>query len=207
MKYDKEIIDIVKKKEFKTFWHCFDYLNLAGYSTMDAFGISILEFGEDRIYSNVAFGNLRVSDEIRNVNPVTYNFDRSESFTVLRMGLIGDNNIHLSGLYGVYRKWNDTSSMSHTYDNEIENTCEIVQIKNISPIIIDYLHELSIKHFGSELFKIVDNTSDRRFLDHMVNVRPQDPRYTMSVDVGRIPSDAVMVHSLALSQRSKLNDY
>ncbi len=146
----KELIDIVKDKNFKTFWHCLDYLLMAGYKPIEAFGASIQEFGESRIFSDVAF--IRVSfglEHIREMHsmgmaalhererlglPIAQIFTNDYmddlgntvsrvhppiSYTVT-VGLIDDGNIHLAGLYSVYRKWYVEGKFSYP-QTEIED--------------------------------------------------------------------------------------
>jgi len=151
MKYSDELIEAVKKQNFKTFWHCLDYLIMAGYTPIDAFGISLKEFGETRIFSDVAFirrekyfkslifdGNLRLE---------------KETFMV---GTIDETNIHLSGLYKHYRSFLSKGD-DQVPQPEIENTCDIIKIPFLGIFIIDYLIDIGEKHFG---YKIIDIKQD-----------------------------------------------
>jgi hypothetical protein len=147
MKYNKELDTLIKNKNFKTFWHCLDYLLLAGYKPLDAFGLTMREFGEDRIYSDVAFIKFNNKAEV-NTFTGEINFKRG-NFTI---GLIDENNIHLSGLYNLYRKSRSDGTMS-IGAIEIEETCEIIKAE-LTPFIVDYLHGVSIKHFGFEAFSL-----------------------------------------------------
>lgn len=154
MKYEKELVDIVKKKEFKTFWQCLDFLLMAGYTPIDAFGISLQEFGESRIFSSVAFARLepRIS-----MNFASSLYQEYQPPTLL-IGLIDDSNVHLSGLYATYRKWIFEGRFS--FNPEIEATCERVSINEMTPFIYDYLLTTSTLHFGFEIFKPKQSMSD-----------------------------------------------
>jgi hypothetical protein len=153
MKYNKDLIEIVRKKEFQTFWHCLDYLLLAGYPSLDAFGISLKEFGETKIYSNVAF--IRFELLRHSVMFTGQNTIREPKKATLVIGLIDDSNIHLSGLYGTYRELlvKEPSLISHVDSEELESTCEIIRITDLTPFIINYLRIISKTHFGFEVFE------------------------------------------------------
>ena len=185
MKYDKKLIEIVKKKEFKTFWHCLDYLLIAGYTQMDAFGISMLEFGESRIYSDVAY--IRFEFVLYNVMFTGENTYRHPKKATLIVGLIDDSNIHLSGLYSTYREWLNSSNMSTdpSMARELEDTCECIKIIDLTPFIIDYLRKTSKLHFGYEAFKIptdkpeIDLTNqpiDRRQINRLMALANRPPQ-------------------------------
>jgi len=149
MNKNDELKKLVKSKGFKTFWHCLDYLVIAGYPIMDAFGISLQEFGEDRIFSDIAF--------IRwNIIPIVdYGFDGSIDQTITNkftIGLIDENNIHLSGLYEVYRKWLYEGKFEAS--REIEETCEVLMVQALTPFLIDYLNTIGKKHYGTDSFEL-----------------------------------------------------
>jgi hypothetical protein len=145
MKYDDELIKIVKNKNFKTFWHCLDYLIVAGYPTIDAFGISLQEFGEFRIFSDVAFIRIEENHKI-----IGNRYDRS-SIKVLKIGIIDSSNIHLSGLYSTYRTW--ISERENMCYSDIEATCEMFEIPELNSFLMDYLLNTSKLHYGFEAFK------------------------------------------------------
>ncbi len=149
MKYDKNLIKLIEEKNFKTFWHCLDYLLLAGYSAIEAFGVALKHFGESRIFSSVAFIRMERWEK-NHLTPWNdrYNLIRQPSIII---GLIDDSNIHFDGLYKVYREnINDRLSCSP----EIEETCEIIKISSLTPVIIHYLSNQSEKHFGVKSFII-----------------------------------------------------
>lgn len=54
--------NIIERKNFKTFWHCYEFLTTASYSPMEAFSASIEHFGTDKMFDNVAF--LRRNDDM-----------------------------------------------------------------------------------------------------------------------------------------------
>lgn len=124
MKIDKELITILDKKNFKTFWHCLDHLLIAGYPVMDAMSITLKRFGESKIFSSVAFVRVdrapyhlfftnRDDDDARGIN----------RNPIIIVGLINDNNIQLDGMYGVYRKSLHDTKAENWNLPEIEETC------------------------------------------------------------------------------------
>lgn len=149
MKYDKELIDIITKKEFKTFWHCLDYLLLAGYTPIDAFGISIKQFGEDKIFSSVAFARIDIPRHSLSNFGGTYTSPKP----ILIVGLIDESNIHLDGVYSVYRKAIN-EGLFGPFILDIEDTCELIKTSTLSEFILTYLMGVSEKHFGYVLFHI-----------------------------------------------------
>jgi len=158
MKYDKDLLKLIEEKNFKTFWNCLDYLLMAGYTPMDAFGVSLKHFGESKIYSSVAFVRMeRIKD------PLWLGLDthREPKRPNLVVGLIDDTNIHLDSFYTVYRKM----LMDQVTESfEIESTCEVIKTTQLTPFIINYLVGLSKKHFGIESFFIPTGK--------IVNMRP-----------------------------------
>ena len=156
MKNNSELINIVKDKKFKTFWNCLDYLMVAGFSPMDSFGVSLLEFGEEKIFSCVAF--IR---SVQQANIVGYSTREVESLSrpknYLMIGLINDNNIHLSGMFGVYRKWLYEGKFESS--PEIESNCDIIKIYELDEFLLDYILTVSEKHFGFKAFTIKTYTT------------------------------------------------
>lgn len=47
--------NIIERKNFKTFWHCYEFLTTASYSPMEAFSACIEQFGTDKMFDKVAF--------------------------------------------------------------------------------------------------------------------------------------------------------
>lgn len=152
MKYDEELIKIVKNKKFKTFWHCFDYLVIAGYPTMDAFGVSLQEFGESKVYSDVAFIRVLSRTQLLGTRNVY-----GRSVRQIKIGIVNSSNIHLAGLYSSYRTWIAKNDVVYS---DVEETCDIIDIPELSPFLMDYLLSLSKLHYGFEAFKYTppDNT-------------------------------------------------
>ena len=161
MKYSKELLEIVKTKKFKSFWHCFDYLHLAGYNIMDSFGVSLHEFGESKIYSDVAFVKVSKKTSILGYG----NGHPSGQIVVskLRIGLIDDTNIHLAGLYKTYREW--IAKDNTTSYPDVEETCEVIELPITDEFIMDYLVSVSRLHFGFEAFKFDKSELPRRRVD------------------------------------------
>lgn len=144
---DEKLTEIIKKKNFKNFWDCLDYLIIAGYSTLEAFGITLQEFGEPRIYSDVAFVRINLDEKIILIG------NKPSRACMLTVGLIDESNINLSGLYTTYRKWMCEGKVFNQY-LEIEDTCKKIMIRGLSPFLIDYLYDVSKSHFGCEIFNI-----------------------------------------------------
>lgn len=148
MKYDINLIKLIEEKNFKTFWHCLDYLLLAGYSSMDAFGISLKHFGENKIFSSVAF--VRMQEYTSIPTPLSVVRDSPQ----LVVGLIDETNIHLDGLYTVYRKMLNSGLGNAENTYEIENTCEVIKLTELNIFILEYLIDVTVKHFGVKSFSI-----------------------------------------------------
>jgi hypothetical protein len=157
MKYNEDLVKIVKNKKFKTFWHCLDFLIMAGYPTMDAFGISLQEFGESRIYSDIAFIRIEESRKL-----IGDRFSHSEKSKNIKIGIIDDTNIHLTGLYSTYRTW--ISERLQIGYSDIEATCETFEIPELNSFLMDYLKKVSKLHYGFEAFQyeIKDNMAPLR---------------------------------------------
>lgn len=176
MKYSVEIRKAIEKKEFKNFWSCFDYLLMAGFNQIDSFGLSLEQFSESKIWSNVAWvrfqdsfyvdpvtGRIYSNDyreqirhDIHFINPMgNPNNAIKDSNKELIIGIIDETNIHLSGMYGIYRKsLLNIGLMNNTILPEIEETCEVIRIKNISLLIEEYLECTFKAHFGYGFDKI-----------------------------------------------------
>lgn len=151
MKYDNNLLKIIEGKHFKTFWHCLDYLLIAGYSPIDAFGVTIKQFGEAKIFSSVAFIRME-----RNNQFFIQDYDHpyhTPKRPSLIIGILDDTNIHLDGLYDLYRKMLHNNK-GNIIESDIEQTCEIIKTSQLTPFIIHYLLGVSEKHFGVESFVI-----------------------------------------------------
>jgi len=149
MKYSEEIVKIVKEQNFKSFWHCLDFLIMAGYPLMEAFGIALHEFGESKIFSDVAF--IRVQRGRNGIVQLQNVYERPVGKYSVSVGMIDESNIHLAGLYGTYRKWMiDDVHMRYT---DVEETCEIINVEQINNFLLDYLLHTGKLHYGFEPFK------------------------------------------------------
>lgn len=161
--YNEDLIKIIKDKEFKTFWHCLDYLILAGYPNIDAIGISLKEFGND-IFKDVAFGRNVISHNPY-LDAISGHYSVTNNDNKIVIGLICDENKHLSGIYKLYREWLRKGNFSH--QNDIESTCEVIVIGGMNEFILNYLIEESVKVFGEPLFVITKNNDKTPTRSHM----------------------------------------
>ncbi len=167
MKREKELIDIVKENNFKTFWHCFDFLLIGGYSSMESFSVSMKVFTETQVFSSVAFTRLETNNQFH--SPF-FPESQARQQTNFIIGIIDDKNMHLDGLYNIYRKWLNLDKL--TTQVEIEETAEVLKFSNITPFILKYLHELSKLHFGFETFNLPK-------IKEIGLEKPQPPDFTM----------------------------
>lgn len=204
MKHDeKKLSELIKNKNFKTFWHSLDYLIMAGYSPMKAFDVSLKVFGESRIYSDVAF--IRYQSDIERQD---YNVINMNRISVITVGLFDDENIHLSSLFRLYQMQIISSNMLNKYD-EIEETCEKITIKKLPNLIINYLSELSEKHFGFECFKFAPVKTLTNHLDEArirMLMEPQSPIATLDIEQARarmIRDSQLPITQLNLDDMSK----
>jgi hypothetical protein len=174
MKYDKNLLKIIEDKKFKTFWHCLDYLLMAGYSAIEAFGITLKHFGEGKIFSSVAF--IRMEKWMNHIMLGAGHNDTQVRRPFLIIGLIDDTNIHLDGLYSVYRSMiNDNISSSP----EIEETCEVIKSSELTPVIINYLSNQSERHFGIKSFVM---SKQMTVVNPPINYRPDPNNPLLSRD-------------------------
>ena len=152
MKYDEKLIGIIRSKNFKTIWHCIDYLLLADYNILEAFDISMKEYGGQKLFSRVAFVRCEKATVI---SSITYTPVNNYLVTV---GLIDDTNIHLYGLYKIYRKWlnevrpNKTNFKTNIIDSDIEKTCEIIKVPNVTPLILEFLEDEYLDQFRHKIY-------------------------------------------------------
>ncbi len=185
MKYNEDLKKIVKEKNFKSFWHCLDYLNLAGYPILHSFSVALEEFGEEEIFTKVAFAkqmliirpqNLQeFRDPYRNREPQRPQYNHSG--LTIQIGLIDETNIHLSGLYKVYRKWVNENKPNN--EDEIQSTCETIRVEGLTSFLMEYLKTLSINKFGFDIFVISKNE-----LGNRVVFDPIDGRFAQLVNGG-----------------------
>lgn len=192
MTYDEELLKILTKKSFKTFWHCLDYLILAGYTPMDAFGVTMKHFGEDKIFESVAIARYEEPAGLRHdvidingqrmvIDPVSNLPVHAKHLSKLTIALVDETNQHLSGLYGTYRKWfNEGRFKKPQY--EIESTCEIIQIRDLGVFILDYLNDVSLRLFGYKMIKleIYENTGGGGMSSHAEGSVQANINHTMT---------------------------
>lgn len=191
MKYSDEINKIVANKKFKTFWHCLDFLTLAGYPLMEAFGISLKEFGEDKIFENVAFIKvIRIKGVIHSIEEI-----RQAPFGkyLVTIGIIDETNHHLAGIYKTYRDWliEDTDMVY----NDIEDTCEIISIGRLNGFLLDFLLHASKSQYGYEAFKyekeVITDRARLQSLSPEINALHQlsGPEYTQYLRTRQNPNN------------------
>lgn len=170
---NKELSDILIRKDFKTFWHCLDFLLLAGYPLMEAFSHSIKQFGPTNIFKLVAF--IRIEEPAYHMLILPNHAKKRE----IKIGIINDDNIHLDGMYATYRK-----ILIHKpylrFDVDIEATCEVITIECLSLLILEYLSDVSLVHFGYDALKKVENNEDREKL--MPQVKSPVDEYFGNID-------------------------
>lgn len=169
---NNELIDKLKAKNFKTFWHCFQFLTDGGYNEIDSFSYSLLLFGEDKVLENVAFIKPSVVNKPAvYINPtdlyeyygarLTVNANTGIVTTNNYLGiiifLIDEQNKHLLPLYSRYRKLIKQNKMPYS---EIEDTCNKIEIRNISDFLIEYIEDLTESVFG-----IRSNLKDKQLYD------------------------------------------
>lgn len=146
MKYDEKLIELIKEKKFKTFWHCLDYLLLAGYNQIDCFAVSLKEFEDTDIFSCVAFARIDTHHNTY-LNAITGHY--GDNTNRLMIGIIDDRNIHLDGIYKQYRDWLKNEHWGPQL--EIESACEVVTISGLMDFFLIYINNESSKHFGYEI--------------------------------------------------------
>ena len=172
MVYTEELKEILKKQEFKNFWQLLDYLLLAGYKPIDAFGISLKEFSDKEIWEHVAFARLVEWDKSEimcGVDPCCISgstttilrlwapVDRNNtqplpiSRLILNIGVLNDETNHLSLLFDTYKKYLLDNNTLLPIINELEELCNIYKIKDIPLIILQYLTDSSIRYYGYDI--------------------------------------------------------
>lgn len=165
MSQTEELLKIIDKKDFKTFWECLDYLKLAGYNSMDAFGVTIKKFGEENIWLKVGWVYIEKPKSHNPIHQLAYNRIVVDPLTGIErdmrdipeynefnitVGLIDENNYHLSTMYSIYMKaLFKVESFTTNRIPELEKTCStIIKFNNPTPIILEYLDHTFKKHFG-----------------------------------------------------------
>ena len=200
MEYSKELEELIKEKEFKTFWHCFEFLNFAGYNSFDSFGISLREFGDNNVFANVAFIDKKIDVTLKDVKPYyaplehrpfefkrdtfvedgsVYSIitnsanapftpafvgpdlinERGENINLsfnyelniqLNVSLMNETNIHLSGLYNVYREKRINMVMGGN-SSKLETCCEKIEVSDLSGLLFETLGDIAKRHYGYDM--------------------------------------------------------
>ena len=141
MKTRETLKNIIDKKNFKTFWHCYEFLTTASYSPMEAFSASIEHFGLDNLFDSVAF--FRQNDDMWVAHSI---YSEPQSMPKIIIGIINENNKHLTEFYKLYHKQYGEGEVP--VQKDIEETCEIIKIYDITPFITHFVMEKMYKHFG-----------------------------------------------------------
>lgn len=176
MKYAKELEEILEKKKFTSMWQCVTYLQTSGFPTIDCIGLSLKKFGEDAMFTDVAFARQMVEVgqdgvvrqqssfrteslnrliptrplAIQRIEAVSYRYGPSIEFYDIELGLVDDTNRHLTGVYEAYRR-NVKDGRIFDRISEIEKTCELIKITGLSEFFLDYIEVVATKHFGHSL--------------------------------------------------------
>lgn len=156
MKNREELEKILHKKNFKSFWHCFEFLITASYTPLEAFSISLKHYGEDRIFENVAF--IRPNKSLSVIYNVMDGTDRMRQRPQIIVGIVTDNNIHLTPIYKVYNKWYHEQKID--IQSDIESSCDVIEIYGLTPFIRAYLVELMMKYYGIEIPSVREDVED-----------------------------------------------
>lgn len=162
MTYNDKVEAIIKNNNFNSFWECFEFFDIGGFDTLTSFGISLKVFGFDNMFKNVAF--MRIHNEpVREAQAlgIIETFNGGQYLSGLNgvgdeigidkyiIGVIDESNKHLTSLYDVYRNYllnNDTRPMM-----DIENTCRIVKLSQISGFYETVIDDASMAHFGKKI--------------------------------------------------------
>lgn len=141
MRNEERLKQLLDKREFRSFWNCYDFLINASYSPMEAFSISLSRFGEEGLFTNVAF--IRVNE-----CPPFIDRERLMTFPRVVVGVITKENVHLTAMYNAYQKWMMSGRVS--VQNDVEETCEIINVVNITSFIKEFVFSCAHKHYGIE---------------------------------------------------------
>ena len=159
MKTRETLKNIIDKKNFKTFWHCYEFLTTASYSPMEAFSASVEHFGLDKLFNNVAF--IRICDDMWIAHSV-YSSPPSPPPRLI-IGIIDENNQHLTEFYKIYHK--EYSEGEVGVQRDIEESCEVIKIYEMTPFMANFVMEKMYKHFGIDREKkfkqIIKDTPQR----------------------------------------------
>lgn len=142
MKTRENLKNINERKNFKTFWHCYEFLTTASYSPMEAFSASVEHFGLNKLFDNIAF--FRTCDEMWIAHSV-YSTPKSTPPRLI-IGVINEDNQHLTEFYKIYHKQYTEGDVG--IQKDIEDSCEIIKIYEITPFITNFVLEKMHNHFG-----------------------------------------------------------
>jgi hypothetical protein len=149
---DEKLGEILKKKEFKNFWYCFEYLLLAGYPDNEAIGHSLNEFKESSIFSDVAFIAMHKYQK-----DVMFTLDEVNTIyrpSILKVGLFDETNRVLEPMMSTYRQWLAANN-KNKWQSQLEAPFASVKYVNLSSKTLGYLLEVAKKHYGFEPFVII----------------------------------------------------
>lgn len=138
--------NIIERKNFKTFWHCYEFLTTASYSPMEAFSACIEQFGTDKMFDKVAF--FRRNEDLWVAHSI---YSNPQATPRLMIGIINDENKHLTEFYRLYHKRYSEGEVG--VQRDIEDTCEIVKVYDITPFIMDFVMDKMFKHFDIDVIK------------------------------------------------------
>lgn len=151
MTENKEILDLIERKNFKNFWYSFDYLTQAGYSEKDALWHSVKFFGEDKIFDQVAYVRLRQGMNL---------IDIHHSNKLEKHFVIGFNdNVGLDSLFKTYHKWL-AKNIRNKPQYGIESLCESMVFKYLSEPMLRYLLTVSHRYYGFDAFRVKAEEND-----------------------------------------------
>lgn len=195
---NEELDIILDRKNFKTFFHCFEFLLTAGYPEMESFSIALKRFGESKVWENIAYYRFEsVLNKIETEYPTFSLTPLSEKF--LLCFIMDDKNIHLSGLYDTYRKdMADITNVFNIDDLSIDNSCEKIKIKLKSRFIIKYLIDLYQKHFGL----IINDGGIAQYKSKLSFIPPYYDNH------GRVSDDRIRINTLqeSINRLGELNN-
>lgn len=141
MKYNQDILDILTKKNFKQFFELLDYLIIVGFNELDAFTTALKFFPENKIWDGVAF-----VVETQDTGGLVVN-------SYFSIGILGEENISLSGLFDVYREAISKGNYNYKDIEDLNQNCKIViEFKEFNSLLMNYLKITFKKHFGYEMF-------------------------------------------------------
>jgi hypothetical protein len=167
----KEEIEVLGKDKFKSFWEALNYLLMAGYTSMDAFGISLLLFDEKRIWDDVAFirveGYVHESTETimavdpidafngmyRQPEPTVTHVTKEEDLVRIVIGLLDDNTRQLWRVYDIYRKAVATDDKYDLDGEELEKKISVIVLSKLEDLYIQLIGVMSKDYYGYDILE------------------------------------------------------